>query len=269
MNHAVFPTLGSAVYALACKECRSAQRALASRKKPHQSVHSARKAIRRLRAVLLLANDRFDEIGIADKELRRIGSGLSRLRDAYVITSAARVLAEKDDHGRWQPAIDGLERRCEELLSQAMASDPDFARRRARLQRVVERLQSLPWPDLGNKDISAAIERSAKRVRKAHKRACNDESPENIHRWRRRTRRLRMQLEAVKHLRVLTAHSEKNGLDEFASGKEVKGFKKLADRLGWYQDLQVLSRILRRLPLGSDLPILQAQLKRAIAAAEP
>ena len=263
------PTLGSAVYALACEDCRAAERALADREEPHHSVHSARKAIRRLRAVLSLAGSRFDEIAITDKQLRQIGRGLSRLRDAYVIASAAKALAEKDDSERWEPAVEGLELRCEELMSQAMARDPGFARRRMRLDRIVERLSGLPWSELGNKEVGRTIERSARRVAKARKRARSEESPENIHRWRRRTRRLRMQLEAVKHLDSVTEKSVKERLGELASGKDMKDLKKLADQLGWYQDLHILDRALARLPSIPDAQALRKQLQREIASARP
>lgn len=269
MTDAGSPTLGSAVYALACQDCRSAQRALAEREDPHRSVHSARKAVRRLRAVLSLAGSRFDEIAIADEQLRQLGRGLSHLRDAYVITSAARILAEKDGTERWEPAIQGLEHRCEELMRQAMTRDPGFARRRMRLNRIVERLVGLPWTELGSKEVSRAIKRSARRVAKAEKRARSEESPESIHRWRRRTRRLRMQWEAVRHLDSGTEKSVKEKLGEFASGKEMKDLKKLADQLGWYQDLQVLDRVLGRLRSVPDLPVLREQLQREIADARP
>ncbi len=262
-------TLGRAVYALACKECRSAQRALAGTQRPHESVHAARKAIRRLRAVLSLANDRFDAVESADRELRLLGRGLSQLRDAHVIASAARRLADRGDTAAWAPAIACLEQRREQMLAKAMASDPRFERRRARLGRALDRLAGLPWDELTKGDIEKAMRRSAKRVVKAQARARAEASAEIIHTWRRRVRRLRMQLEAVRRLRLDATTSAKYRLEKFASAKEVKTLKALADRLGDFQDLQLLQRVLRRLRVLRDRPALQAQLQGEIAALSP
>jgi CHAD domain-containing protein len=262
-------TLGRAVHALARKQCRSAQRALAGRRHPHESVHAARKAIRRLRAVLSLANDRFDAVESVDRELRSLGRGLSQLRDAHVIASAARRLAARGDAAAWAPAIACLEQRREQMLAEAMASDPRFARRRARLGHALDRLADLPWDDLTPGDIDKAMRRSAKRVVKAQARARSEASAEIIHTWRRRTRRLRMQLEAVRHLRLDAPISAKHRLEKFASAKEVKTLRALADRLGDFQDLQLLQRVLRRLRVLHGHPALQAQLQDEIAALSP
>lgn len=269
MNDSRPLTLGSAVYGLICEECRAAQQALAAKRHPHDSVHSARKAIRRLRAVLSLAAHRFDAIERADRELRLLGRGLSRLRDAHVIATVARSLADQGDADAWTPAIACLERRRERLLAKAMTRDPGFTHRRAELGRAIERLAPLPWDALTPGDVDKALGRSAKRVAKAQARAHAAPSVQAIHAWRRRTRRLRMQLEAIKQLRLKSAKSAKRGLDKFASAKDLKALRTLADRLGDFQDLQLLERVLRRLQVLRDHPALQAQLRLAIAAAKP
>ncbi len=263
------PTLGQDLYSLARKECRAAQRALANARRPHESVHVARKAIRRLRAVLSLAGERFGEIESADQALRRLGRGLSRLRDAHVIVCAARALAGNSDHAAWAPAVECLERRRARILAEAMASDPEFARRRARLQQVIDRLAPLRWETLTAADVHKTLQRSAKRAAKAQRRARLDPSAQVVHAWRRRARRLRMQLEAVSQLRVQSAKSAKHGLDKLASDNQVKRLKALADQLGRFQDLQLLQRVLRGLRVLRDQPVLKAQLQREIAAASP
>jgi CHAD domain-containing protein len=222
------------------------ERALASSSDRHKGVHEARKAIRRLRALLSFGRKIFGAQGEAlDGKLRSLGRGLSRLRDAEVAVGTVHTLARRahdDDKLRWRELEQVLAARRAALMDQALAADPAFERRRRRVAALCKALEALAWDALEEKTVAAELERSRKRVSRARERASAQPTPANAHRWRRKVRRLRMQLAVLEALRenkirIHGVHHEHSLLKQQAT---------LADALGWKQDLQVLGSILRR-----------------------
>jgi signal transduction histidine kinase len=118
-------------------------------------------------------------------------------------------------------------------LAAALARDPDFARRRARLQAVQSRLHRLPWGQVCVADVAAAQALSRKRLGKALKRAQGRADSEAWHTLRRRLRRLRQQENALAR-----------ALPE--SGQATSGIGDLADRMGRAQDHALLLARCRR-----------------------
>ncbi len=66
--------------------------ALAAPCDQNEGIHAARKAIRRMRAVLALLDEDEFELEREDRSLRRLGKSLSALRDAHVVVEAAKRL---------------------------------------------------------------------------------------------------------------------------------------------------------------------------------
>lgn len=225
------------------KECAAILRALASRHHIHVSIHGARKAIRRLRALLFLVEDRLEGAAAIDRKLERLGDSLSALRDAHVMVETAEGLATRGKTKQWAAAIKRLVRRRDGLIQQALARDADFRRRRRAVERVAQQLGDLPWHELKAADLRQALERSSHRVAKAEARAKADPLPANLHRWRRRVRKLRMQMEALARIEPDIA---KDAANESAS-KAAKALHKLSDQLGAFQDQQMLHNVLRRM----------------------
>ncbi|EIL97305.1 hypothetical protein RHOFW104T7_02640 [Rhodanobacter thiooxydans] len=225
------------------KECAAILRALASRHQIHVSIHGARKAIRRLRALLFLVEDRLPDAAAVDQTLERLGDGLSALRDAHVMVDTAEGLAARGKAKQWATAIKRLVRRRDGLIQQALARDVDFRRRRRVVERAARQLGDLPWHELEATDLRQALERSCHRVAKAEARAKADPLPANLHRWRRRVRKLRMQMEALTRIEPDIA---KDAAKESAS-KAAKALHKLSDQLGAFQDKQMLRNVLRRM----------------------
>lgn len=229
------------------RECAAILRALASRHHIHVSIHGARKAIRRLRALLFLVEERLEDAAAVDRRLVRLGDSLSALRDAHVMVDAAQGLAAKGRPKPWAAAIHRLLRRRDELMQQALARDPDFLRRRRVVERAARRLGELAWHELEAADVRQALERSCRRVAKAEGRAKADPVPANLHRWRRRVRKLRMQMEALARIDPGLA---KDAAKDSPS-KAAKALHRLSDQLGAFQDKQMLRNVLRRM---RDLP---------------
>jgi CHAD domain-containing protein len=226
---------------LAREECQAITRALAARRRLHEAVHDARKAIRRLRALLALIETRIPEATPIDEQLERLGDGLSSLRDAHVVVETARRVAGKH-RKRWKAAIEALQARRDLRLEGVLQRDPGFLKRRALVRRLQARLEFLDWSRLRLADLEAGVENSQQRVDGAEKRAATEASPQSIHRWRRRVRRLRFQLEAVGKLspRAMQRLSRKH------PGRDPKALHKLGDALGDRRDEQMLEVVLKR-----------------------
>ena len=232
-------------------ECRAILRALASGRRIDVSIHEARKAIRRLRALLaLVADAQWGGIKRVDRELQRLGDGLSPLRDAHVAVITAKHCLRAHGEATWTPVVDQLVVRRNALMQQALVDDLDFQRRRERVARIDSTLDRLPWESLDADVLRDGLKRSRRRVAKAKKKAKADPTLDKLHRWRRRARRLRMQLVALGD----------------AKSDEATGLHELGDRLGSLQDLRMLRKLLRQMP---DLPQRDAvllQLRKQIAS---
>jgi hypothetical protein len=251
MKYASHPRLVAALSRLAIDEGQAIDRALAGARNRHKGVHEARKAVRRLRALLSFGTEAFGAEGEAlDRKLRALGRGLSSLRDAQVAVVTVHTLARRAD-GEHKPVWRALERvlgsRRKALMEKALLADPAFRRRRQRLASIGKLLEGLPWDTLDEAAVAAALDHSRHRVEKAEARAAERPTPSHVHRWRRRVRCLRMQLLAIEvlreqGLRIRGIHRERHALKRQTT---------LADRLGWKQDLQVLRSIVRA---QADMP---------------
>jgi CHAD domain-containing protein len=220
------------------QECLTAIESLAAAGSDvHAHVHEARKAIRRARSLAALVESRFD-VEAADEILHRAGDSLGALRDAHVVALTAARLGRGPNGTKWKHAAEALTIRADRLARRELAADPGFANRRRAIRRAARLLQSPPWDTLTNSDIREGLVRQSRRTDKAARRADKDPEPENLHRWRRRVRRLRMQLDALDNLKI-------HALDHDPAIS--KRLHQLADELGAHQDRVVLAATLRRM----------------------
>lgn len=191
--------LGTRLRAFALAELREAQALLA---KPgegrHEGVHQARKRLRRARAALALGRKGLGREGRRlDEDLGRLCRGLSPLRDAQALIEGLQRLpaSEPAPLAVALPEMVALARlRRDDCLARSLARDPDFQRRRERLQAMATRLEALDWSDVKPGAVAKSVARSEARLAKARRRAVRD--PKDDARWhamRRRLRRLRQQ----------------------------------------------------------------------------
>lgn len=206
-------------------------------------MHAARKAVRRLRSLLsllsLLGRSGL-QLARADLRLRRLRRGLSSLRDGHVAVETAAPLAGRQPDLPWAAIATRLQRRRDGLMQRALGADPDFGRRQRVVERVLQDLATQPWDSLRRADLRTGLRRSQRRVLKAGARARHSADAEALHRWRRKLRRLRMQVEALPQLGIALERGHPGGRD-----KPARALHRLSDRLGWSQDLQVLRNLLR------------------------
>jgi len=101
-------------------------------------------------------------------------------------------------------------------------------------------------------------------VRRACRRATNEPTPANLHRWRRRVRRLRMQRDAWRRItkaigRPAYRHAKRDKT-------ETRALSKLSDTLGARQDLKALNTVLGKLGDPATVAPLRAQVREALRA---
>lgn len=254
------PSIPTALALFASRECRSIARSLANTKDRHGGIHAARKGLRRLKSLLRLGADVFGG-SLADIEARigKLATGLSPLRDAHVAVTLAQKLAGPRPSPAWAEAITMLEHRRDGRLVEALHKDPRFLKRRHAVRDIGDLVERLPWRLVKRGVVEATLDDQQQRVVSTGKRVRKEATPANLHRWRRRARRLRMQLQywrRILHAANKTAHHRAK--HDKAS---THAMSKLSDALGAKQDLRALRVHLRAL----KKPALTAPLTAQIA----
>lgn len=227
---------------------------------PHGAVHETRKAVRRFRSILALcASVDPHTLSAVGLSIRGIGKKLSLLRDAHVVTETAAAMRQDGDHVEmWRDLRAALKQKRDELLARTLEEDPSFARLRKRALRSVKKVAALSFSSLTGEDIVLALRESAARMRKGEHDAEENRSIAARHRWRRRVRRLRLQLECFQEIardeempatvRVQARWVLSEALDTMPSAAALT---MLADSLGAQQDIAGLKAVLKR---HDDLP---------------
>ncbi len=203
----------------------------------HRGIHEARRAIRRVRSILAFmpakAGARVDAV---DRKLRALALELSPLRDAHVAFELAtrRVVdGTANDHARWQDIERGLRRARAHLLKQALSDDGAFQRKIASAEEIAAELEALDWRRLSAVRIHKTLTQSEARAEKAKTRLRRRPSLREKHRWRRRLRRLRMQVSALE----ASGHVD---ADVVRLKRRLPAMKVQADKIGERLDERLL-----------------------------
>ncbi len=230
---------GKRVAALAADEIQVLAAALAEAPAMPAGVHEARKSIRRLRSLLALVRAPLGkaEVRAIDDALQALAKGLSALRDGQVVLDTAehcaRHAGDADETASWQSLTPLLAHQQDHRMAEALADDPGFVRRQAQAHRQAEQLRALPWHRLHANDLRQGLARSLHRQQRAQEAALAGDT-DDLHDLRRKSRRLRMQLNAMKRLRVST----------HGAALASRDIAELVDHLGALQDLALLQRAL-------------------------
>lgn len=258
-------TPGGALAALAARECRAIDRALANTRNRHGGIHRARKGIRSLRAILALAEPMPDDAaGRIDRRLRKLARGLSALRDAFVAMQAAQSLAKGESEALWQAYSIALEKARDQAFRSALVADPGFAARRSELARIRQMLSALPWKHVRPHAMAKALKRGRRRAKRGEKDARHQGTVDLLHRWRRRLRRLRLQFDAMAKASAMSPEVA----DLPHPRRHMRELKRMTDALGRQQDLRLLRRHLARLDADHRTPgQLRLELRKATADA--
>lgn len=168
----------------------------------HAGIHQARKAIRRTRAALALGHPQLGAGAmLIDRQLKKLNTGLSGLRDAQALVEALdRLQRDADDPARLallQRARAAAVASRDSRLAQALGEDAGLGSRRERLAVLRAGLQALPWQNLDSAGVDAALDRTQARTIRAAEAVRTRGRDTDWHRWRRRERRLSQQHSAL------------------------------------------------------------------------
>lgn len=221
------------------RECQVLGRAFELSDKPHENVHAARKSIRRLRSVLALLGRDDGGILLLSKRLQTMAHGLSSLRDAHVALVLATQMARDEGDGSgsvWAAPLDRLAQLEQARLKQVLIDDPGFKRHRTEVDTLCVLLRTSCTCHVGASQIRQALEHSEHRLDRVRHGAHRRPEAGSIHRWRRKARRFRMQLQTVARLDgnahvSLAVHFRKGQRNELGH---------VVDALGYLQDLFLL-----------------------------
>jgi CHAD domain-containing protein len=207
---------------------------------PVDTIHDARKAIKKERSLLRLAaaglgpGDRKAENG----ELRSIAHELAGTREADALVTALDDLAERYAGQVPEQTVDVVRERLvaeRDLARGALLASGMPEEMAERLRGMVARVDDWHPGDAGWPAIADGLARSYQRGRKAMRRARKRPSSERMHEWRKRSK------DVWYHLRLLKP------LSPGILGGAAKDAHRLADALGDVHDLALLDAAIGRL----------------------
>jgi len=196
----------------------------------HAGVHRARKAIRRIRALLVLAAEVLDRDGRRlERRLRRVNRGMSELRDAHALVEILdRLLLTTRDHDA-RRLLRRLRRTAAKRRAR-LSRSPRLARKvddaRAALKGLRSAVAELDWASLPPSALTAALTAAEMRMSVARTQALSTGADADWHRWRRRVR-TRLQQQRASALAGVGV-----GVSRYDQS--------LADQMGAMQDLSLL-----------------------------
>jgi CHAD domain-containing protein len=237
--------VGAGLNQVVCACC-----ALAVELKTHEpdeaAVHRARQALKRARAVLRIG----ETMGIAGaKAARRRLAGhareLSPMRDATMATKVAQRLARRLDGALQAGAM-------EIIAKEPAPRDATWWRSwKRKLAAEARRIGNFEWTECTPQDLSRALRKSVKRVRRHARKALASNEIEIAHDWRKAVIILR---EQVMVLRPLLG-SEASDLRE--------QLRELARRLGKATDFNLFAEAVREQNLAGELAKTRSRLAAA------
>ena len=168
-----------------------------------ERIHSARKSIKKIRAILRLLSDRIGSRAYAKENgrYRDLGREISPFRDAEVLAEAVKKLRRqcRDEArvGSFNSAATLLQERTNDVLKTLDDTRKKLLPRVRRAKTAVRRwpLDGLHWPDLFD-----GLKTTYKESRRAYETAQADPTDANLHEWRKRAKDLWYQLRLLKNI---------------------------------------------------------------------
>ena len=191
-----------------------------------EAIHDARKRLKRVRALLQLVRPAVKKSLYRNENaaLRDVARPLSELRDAKVLIETLGSVAPDDASASIRQELTARKRSLE-------AQNP-LPRAAASLEEALSRVPA--WTDVPKRwsSVGKGLRRTYRQARRAYADALREPTVEKRHEWRKQTKYLRYQLEALQPLRPEL-------LEELASQAD-----KLGQLLGDDHDLAVLQQTL-------------------------
>lgn len=182
---------------------------------PERTVHEARKALKRARALVRLQRDALGRKRFRRENatLRDAGRRLAGTRDAEVVLDALDALVrENRERLAGSDAVRELRARLFAERERAWAQMRQGAQTRelALMELGAARVRFERWQPAGSDPARAGLERIYRQGRKRHRRARRARGGTALHDWRKRVKDLRYAAEALK-LRGVAAQADRIG----------------------------------------------------------
>ncbi len=207
---------------------------------PQESIHFARKRLKRVRSCLRLLKDALGKEAYAreNNRFRQIAHGLEPVRSADAALETTERLREfagdRFDLSSLSKMEERLEQARTQVYNQAVYRDKVHERAADQLFHATQALRHLPLDGLDWKELKDGLERIYAKGRSAFKAAKKNPDAEQLHDWRKRVKDLWYALDLIKRIRP----PHLRGLRD--------GARLLADLLGQEHDLAELENILER-----------------------
>jgi CHAD domain-containing protein len=187
-----------------------------------KAVHEARKAFKKVRAVLRMVRPKIGQsaFGLENECLRDAGRPLSEVRDAAIFVQTLEKLkaefAEALPAETFVPVHEELLAHQDQVRKRILDKHQTLAATEAALHGAIERVSA--WLDVPNKwsSVAKGVKRIYRQARRLHSEAKADAAMEARHEWRKAVKYLRYQLEILQplspeELGEITARAERLG----------------------------------------------------------
>jgi len=210
---------------------------------PMEAIHEFRRATKRLRALLRLGcPDRDEESAKLYNLFKTLASKASEARDISVRLRLLRKINGELTHPSQLIPCEHLEQRCV-LQLQMLNVRTLRAELLTRLHVALRLLQNWPSSHPTRRDLKRALKNAETKASKAEKKARENPTTENLHRWRRR---VKTECSMRHFLRKSLVHS---------NGAAARRLKKLTDLLGDDHDLALLDECVAQIRSRGKRPI--------------
>jgi CHAD domain-containing protein len=238
-----------------------------ARKRPRdESVHEARKAVKKIRALLRLVRPEIGERSYREENIRFRDTArpLTEVRDAKIlIETLDNLIKHFREHGDGRSFADvkeALEANLHVVRMRVLVEQNAFAKAAAAVWQARKRIKA--WADVRDKwsAVGKGLIDTYRRSARAFREAAADATPEKLHEWRKQTKYLYYQLEILRPLWP-------ERMEELANEADRMG-----ELLGDDHDLAVLRQTLTddpgRFGDESDVEVLLALIDRRRAELE-
>lgn len=169
-------------------------------------VHSARKRIKEVRAVLRLVRSQVGgrEFRRENRILRQAARPLSQVRDAAVLVDALKSVLEENPENASNVAfariVSALRSRRTRIGRSFFEDAQRHERAFGKLEKMSSRIRGWPLAKDGSAELRAGLKETYRKGRDAMAQASKSMSDETLHEWRKRVKDLRYQLELLESL---------------------------------------------------------------------
>ena len=221
------------------------------RRRDHgESVHNARKALKRLRALLRSLRVAFPDkwFRAENQRIAAAGRKISPLRDMHV---QLRTLADLGPASSAGKRVSRLLLRRQTAFSRGIPALRNAVRQMLRVSG--QRIAARPATDATRHDLANGLKRIYHQGRDAFKTACKRPSPENLHEWRKKAKSLGYGFELIE------------GLGPYKTSRMLKCVSALSEALGDDHDLFMVGTALDRENRSHPAPDYRSLTKRICA----